>query len=248
MEAKKSLGQHFLIDNGVLNRIKDELKGSYRIVEIGGGRGALTQKLAELGVPLSVVELDSMLYDFLNRQFENNSSVTIINQDASNYILSEKAAVVGNLPYNVSKKIIKNMVMQKDKIDKMVFMVQKEVADSIVALPNTKEYSKFSVLVQFFFKTKKLFNVGRNAFNPPPKIESSVVRFEPYETNLLDIDIDYGFFRFLNVLFQFPRKTVRNNIKPSLKGNEKKIEHFLTKRPKELLIEEMYHLYREVKV
>ncbi len=246
MEAKKSLGQHFLIDNGVLNRILYEVSNSVNIIEIGGGKGALTSKLVELGVPICVVELDKRFYTFLENRFKESNNFCIVNEDATHFRLTKKAVVVGNLPYNVSKKIIKNMITQKDKIDKMVFMVQKEVADTIVAEKDTKSYSKFSVTVQLYFKVKRLFNVEKTAFNPPPKVESSVVRFVPYDKNRLGFDIDSSFFSFLNVLFQFPRKTIRNNIKSVLNENMKINEHILNRRPRELSVEDMYQLYREV--
>jgi 16S rRNA (adenine1518-N6/adenine1519-N6)-dimethyltransferase len=247
MEAKKSLGQHFLCDSGVLNRIKKEAKGACRIVEIGGGRGALTEKLLELNAPLTVVELDRELFFYLKDKFGDNSSFSIVNEDASVFKLDKKSTVLGNLPYNVSKRIIKNMVFQKHNIEKMVFMVQKEVADTIVAPTNCKDYTKFSVLVQLFFKVRRLFNVAKTAFRPQPKVESSVVNFIPYQKSLLGSEVEGGFFEFLNVLFQFPRKTIRNNIKSLLKEHKiKNMEHFLQRRPRELSIEEMYQLYREV--
>lgn len=241
MEAKKSLGQHFLHDEGVIIKIVKEVKNANHIVEIGGGQGALTEKLVELGIPLTVIEIDRRLFELLKDKF-SNYDVNIIHGDASLFKLDTLSTVVGNLPYNVSKRIIKNMVLQKDKVEKMVFMVQKEVADSIVAKVGSREYSKFSILNQLFFDVKKLFNVKSGAFSPPPKVDSSVVRFEPYETNLLGADIKDKFFEFLNILFLHPRKTVKNNIKSILKKN-KKTEDLLVKRPQNLTLHEIYKIY-----
>ena len=243
MEAKKSLGQHFLHDEGILDRIKKEIGSAKRIVEIGGGRGALTKHLLELNVPITVVEIDDNLSLYLKERFEQHG-VEVKKEDAALFKLKEKSVVVGNLPYNVSKRIIKNMILQKEKVEKMVFMLQKEVADCAVAIPGIKEYTKFSVFVQMFCKVKRLFNVKRGAFNPPPKVESSVVEFVPFNKNAINKDIDSRFFDFLDILFSHPRKTVRNNIKNIMKNGDK-IEHYLNKRPKELSLNEIYKVFAE---
>ncbi len=244
MEAKKSLGQHFLVDESVLLKIKNEVEDAENIIEIGPGRGALTRYLTELNASLSVVEFDKDLIEYLEGEFLRYG-VKVYNEDAKNFALREKATIVGNLPYNVSKRIIKNMILQKDRVDKMVFMVQKEVADSIVARENTHKYSKFSVFVQLFFKVKRLFNVQKGAFNPPPKVESSVVEFLPYKTNLLNEKIESGFFEFLNVFFAHPRKTLKNNLK-SLSEKCELNGEFLSKRPREFPVKDIYSIYKGV--
>lgn len=243
MEAKKSLGQHFLHDEGILVKIKEEIEGAERIVEIGGGRGALTEHLLELNVPITVVEIDDNLSLYLKEKF-GPYGVEVRKEDAALFKLKEKSVVVGNLPYNVSKRIIRNMIVQKEKVEKMVFMVQKEVADCAVAVPGVKEYTKFSVFVQMFCEVKRLFNVKRGAFNPPPKVESSVVEFIPLEKNAANKDIDDRFFDFLDILFSHPRKTVKNNIKNMITDGGK-IKDYLNKRPKELSLNEIYKVFSE---
>ncbi len=240
MAAKKSLGQHFLRDESVAERIKNELVGFERIVEIGGGRGALTEKLLELKAELSVVEIDEELAGFLKKRFKG---VNIINDDATGISLPDGCAVVGNLPYNSAKRIIRNIVNQKEKVKKAVFMVQKEVADSMVASPGDAQYGRFSVIVQLFFRVRRLLNVPPGAFVPPPKVLSSVVALYPLEGNLLGVDVDKKFFSFLNVLFAHPRKTVKNNIKVVKK--DIKMNELLLKRPGDLTIKEMYQLFME---
>ncbi len=243
METKKSLGQHFLHDEGILAKIKKEVENAERIVEIGGGKGALTKYLVELNVPVTVVEIDDNLSLYLKERF-GKYGVDVKNEDASSFKLDGFSVIVGNLPYNVSKRIIRNMIFQKEKVQKMVFMLQKEVADSATAKTKTRQYTKFSVLVQLFCKARRLFNVKKGAFIPPPKVDSSVVAFEPYEKNALNRDIDETFFEFLDTLFSHPRKTVKNNIKNILK-NEENIKEFLGKRPKDLSLEEIYQVYLE---
>ncbi len=243
MEAKKSLGQHFLHDEGILDRISKEIGDAKRIVEIGGGRGALTEHLLELNVPITVVEIDDDLSLYLKERF-GQYGVEVKKEDAVLFKLEEKSVVVGNLPYNVSKRIIRNMILQKDKVEKMVFMMQKEVADCAVAAPGVKEYTKFSVFVQMFCEVKRLFNVKKGAFNPPPKVESSVVEFIPFKKNAVGKDIDDRFFDFLDILFSHPRKTVRNNIKNIIKDRES-IKNYLNKRPKELSLNEIYKVFSE---
>ncbi len=242
MEAKKSLGQHFLRDEGVLVKIKRAVEGAKRIVEIGGGRGALTEHLLKLGVPVTVVEIDDNLCLYLRDRFKGHN-IEIVQEDAASFSMRYNSSVVGNLPYNVSKRIIRNMILQKEKVEKMIFMVQKEVADSIVAKPSTKEYTKFSVFVQMFCDVRRLFNVKKGAFFPQPKVESSVVELSPYRINALNRDIDKGFFDFLDILFAHPRKTVKNNLKGVIDNNKKGNNELMQKRPEELSIEEIYDIY-----
>ncbi len=242
MEAKKSLGQHFLRDATVARRIVEQLKGATSIVEIGGGKGALTRWLVELGVPVRVVEIDRKLAEFLKRHFAEKG-VEVFCADATSFVLPHKCSVVGNLPYNVAKRIIANMAKQRQNIEKMVFMVQKEVANTIVAQPGTPDYTRFSVFVQLYFKVNRLFDVPAGAFVPKPKVVSSVVSFYPYETSCLGIEPDEGFFKYLSSLFAHPRKKVRNNLKGLISGDCS--SGFLDKRPGELTIEDIYRLYKE---
>lgn len=241
MEAKKSLGQHFLKDNNVLLEIANRLKNEKNIVEIGAGRGALSKYIAEIADNLTLVEFDKDLIDILKNRF-TKKGIDVVNADAKEFILNKKCAVIGNLPYNVSKRIISNFINQKEKITKMIFMVQKEVADTMVAESGTKQYSKFSIFVQIFCRARKLFEVDPNAFYPSPKVKSAVVELIPYNKNIIGNKIDKSFFSFLNVLFMHPRKTVKNNLKSVFNGVNTEDAN---RRPGDMSILHIYKMYKE---
>ena len=241
MEAKKSLGQHFLKDDSVLLKIASELKNERNIVEIGAGRGALSEYIAEIADNLELVEFDRDLIDILKNRF-TKKGINIVNADAKEFRLNKKCAVIGNLPYNASKRIISNFINQKGKITKMVFMVQEEVADTIVADSGTRQYSKFSIFVQIFCRARKLFEVDSDAFYPPPKVKSAVVELVPYNENIIGSKIDKSFFSFLNVLFMHPRKTVKNNLKGVFNGVN---SGDANRRPGDMSILHIYKMYKE---
>ncbi|MGC8790761.1 MAG: 16S rRNA (adenine(1518)-N(6)/adenine(1519)-N(6))-dimethyltransferase RsmA [Desulfurella sp.] len=247
MHAKKSLGQHFLYEKSVVWRIVSLIiDESCEVLEIGPGKGALTEGLIKKGFNIDAIELDNDMIEYLKEKFSNYRNVNVIKSDATSFKLNKVYCVVGNLPYNVSKKIISNMIKQKDLIKKMVFMVQKEVAQTMIAKPNTKEYSKFSIFVQLFCKVRKVFDVEPSAFKPPPKVVSSVVELVPYNVSLFNTPIEEDFFEFLKVLFAQPNKTVRNNIRKFIKLNTNE-NLILNARPRQLDIHEIYNFFKYLK-
>ncbi|MGB9755615.1 MAG: 16S rRNA (adenine(1518)-N(6)/adenine(1519)-N(6))-dimethyltransferase RsmA [Desulfurella sp.] len=247
MQAKKSLGQHFLINLNVAHNIISLIEKNYRVLEIGPGRGALTELLLNKSFNVDAVEFDSDMIEYLQNKFTGKRNLNIIQSDASVYALDKKYCVVGNLPYNISKKIIVNMIKQKQFIDKMIFMVQKEVANTMIAKLNTKEYSKFSIFVQMFCNVKKVFDVKPEAFWPAPKVISSVILLEPYEKSLLNIEIDKTFFDFLTIFFSQPNKTVRNNLKKYIKLENLNENLILNARPRQVSIQEIYKFFNYLK-
>ncbi len=234
MEAKKELGQHFLTNEGVAQRIASLLKDENLILEIGGGRGALTEKLISLDAKIVVLELDRDMVNFLKRRF-GKGNFYLIRGDGRTLKVRKECSVCGNLPYNMAKPIIRNFIEQVAFIKKMVFMVQKEVADTIVAESGNRNFNKFSVLCQLYYFTKKVFDVKPGSFTPKPKVDSSVVIFERKSTYP---NINSTFFRFLDRLFSHPRKTVKNNLKMDL---GKSIN---MKRPSDLTIDEIIDIWR----
>ncbi len=236
METKKELGQHFLINEGVAQRIASLLKDENLILEVGGGRGALTEKLINLNTKIVVLELDRDMVSFLKKRFEKVYDFYLIRGDGRNLKVRKECSVCGNLPYNMAKPIIKNFIKQFEFVRKMVFMVQREVAETIVAESGSRSFNKFSVLCQLYYTTKKVFDVKPGSFNPKPRVDSSVVVFErkPTYTN-----INSTFFRFLDKLFSHPRKTVKNNLKMDL-GNSINM-----KRPSDLTIDEIIEIWRK---
>lgn len=236
MEAKKSLGQHFLINAAAAERIASFFKNEKCVIEIGGGRGALTERLLAIKQPkILVVEVDSDMVEILKNRFYKDKGFYLIKGDGRYIKLKKECSVCGNLPYNMAKNIIKNFILQREYIDKMVFMVQKEVAETITSKSGEKTFNKFSVLCQIFYDTRKIFNLKPNSFFPKPKVESSVVEFKR-KTNTKEID--KSFFDFLERLFSHPRKKVKNNLKIDL-GND-----ISNKRPSDLTIDEIYTIWR----
>ncbi len=247
MQAKKSLGQHFLHDKDVIYRIVSLIDEKSLVLEIGPGLGALTDSLLKKGFNVDAVEFDNAMIDYLQKRYKDNPNVNIIKADATKFKLEKPYCVVGNLPYNVSKKIIVNMTGQRNFIKKIIFMVQKEVADSIIAQPNTKAYTKFSIFVQIYFKVRKVFDVLPQAFRPSPKVISSVVEFIPYDISLINESIDSEFFLFLKNFFSQPNKTVRNNLKKYMPIHNLSENSILNARPRQLSIQEIYTLFNYLK-
>ncbi len=204
---RKRFGQHFLHDPRVLARIVEFIapaRGDF-IVEIGPGQGALTRLLLERLDALHAIEIDRDLADGLEKEFP--ASLELHRADALAFDFSAFPAgmrIVGNLPYNISTPILFHLAAQAGRVRDMHFMLQLEVVERMVAAPSTAAYGRLSVALQARFRIEKLFNVSRGAFNPPPKVESAVVRLAPL-AQPLEIDADL-----LRQAFSARRKTLRN--------------------------------------
>jgi 16S rRNA (adenine1518-N6/adenine1519-N6)-dimethyltransferase len=204
---RKRFGQHFLHDPRVLARIVDFIapaRGDF-IVEIGPGQGALTRLLLDRLDALHAIEIDRDLADGLEKEFPG--TLKLHRADALEFDFSEFPAgmrIVGNLPYNISTPILFHLAAQAGRVRDLHFMLQLEVVERMVAAPSTPAYGRLSVALQARFRIEKLFNVSRGAFNPPPKVESAVVRLAPL-AQPLEIDADL-----LRQAFSARRKTLRN--------------------------------------
>lgn len=195
------LGQNFLIDDLIINNIINELSlPNCSYIEIGPGKGALTIPLVNSGRAFTAVELDSSLIDFLSKK-NLSGKVKFINQDAVNvnyrtiYDATDKKKlfVFGNLPYQIASQLMLKMRLYNDITEKMVFMVQKEVADRIVAKPSTNHYGRLSVMLQAWCYAERLFDVGPESFNPPPKVNSTVFSAIPSPREKTQ-NMDWDFF------------------------------------------------------
>jgi 16S rRNA (adenine1518-N6/adenine1519-N6)-dimethyltransferase len=180
---RKRFGQHFLHDPRIRQRIVDAIDPSPQdaIVEIGPGEGALTKPLLEKVAKLEVIEVDRDLASNLAAAFPP-WKLTVHCADALEFDFARLPAgmrLVGNLPYNVSTPLLFHLARYAERVRDMHFMLQLEVVERMVAAPSTPEYGRLSVALQTRFRMKKLFNVSRGAFQPPPKVESAVVRMEP---------------------------------------------------------------------
>jgi 16S rRNA (adenine1518-N6/adenine1519-N6)-dimethyltransferase len=220
--AKKRFGQHFLIDEAVLDRIIHSLspREDDRVLEIGPGSGALTDRLVECLDHLTVVELDRDLVGLLKRKYDPEK-VTVIQCDILDFHLSDlapnkqqekKVRIIGNLPYNISTPLLFNLIDSVPLIKDMVFMVQKEVALRLCARPGNKNYGRLSVMAQLEYKSQMLFDVPPKSFDPPPKVNSSVIRMVPEKVNTPILDFP-RFEKIVKSAFSQRRKTLRNSLR-----------------------------------
>jgi len=247
MKLKKSLGQHFLKDKGVIKRIVDSgnITPEDRVVEIGPGGGALTEEiLKRRPKELILIEIDPQWVEYLNKKF--GDSVRIFNADATEFDFSrleEDLKFFGNLPYNVSTAIIRNLLRHRNSFREGVFMVQKEVADRLAA-KSGKEYGYLPALLQPFFRIEKLFDVHPKAFIPPPKVWSTVFRMVPTGFEMEEEEL-LSFEKFLKSAFSHRRKKLKKNL--SLKTFPKGFEELADKRAEEVSPETFLSLFRSLK-
>jgi 16S rRNA (adenine1518-N6/adenine1519-N6)-dimethyltransferase len=201
---RKRFGQHFLHDPRILEKIVDalSLQESDFVVEIGPGEGALTRRLLERTPNVETIEIDRDLAEILIRE-----KIKVHQADALEFdygVFPRGMRIVGNLPYNISTPLLFHLARYAERVRDMHFMLQLEVVERMVAAPSTPEYGRLSVALQARFRMKKLFNVSKGAFRPPPKVESAVVRLEPL-AQILHLDEDL-----LRRAFSARRKTLRN--------------------------------------
>ncbi|HUI79057.1 MAG TPA: 16S rRNA (adenine(1518)-N(6)/adenine(1519)-N(6))-dimethyltransferase RsmA [Bryobacteraceae bacterium] len=213
LTARPKLGQHFLIRGSTLERIAAAAcpKPEAQVVEIGPGRGALTEKLLARAARVVAVEIDSDLADHLRRKFAGEERLEILAQDALETDFSQwgHASITGNLPYYVASPIL-TKVARLD-VPRAVFLIQKEVAERLVAKPGERAYGFLTVQIALWMEARRLFEVKPAAFRPPPKVDSAVVLLEPRKQKLPVGDPD-AFLAFVSLAFRHKRKTLRNNL------------------------------------
>lgn len=237
---KKSLGQHFLRDENISRKIVDALQehGFSRLLEVGPGAGALTKYLLELeGVDLKAVELDDEKVRYLENTFPSirgkiiHDSILDIGKP-----FEEPFTVVGNFPYNISSQILFKMIEWKDSLQSMTGMFQKEVALRVAAKEGGKTYGVVSVLIQAYFRVEYLFEVHEQAFNPPPKVKSAVIRLLPRQEPVQAKD-EKRFVLLVKTAFNQRRKTLRNAVK-SLFGEAELRDPVFDKRAEQLSVDD----------
>ncbi|MBB6521167.1 16S rRNA (adenine(1518)-N(6)/adenine(1519)-N(6))-dimethyltransferase RsmA [Pseudoteredinibacter isoporae] len=221
-KARKRFGQNFLSDPGIIQRIVSSIapKTDDNIVEIGPGKGAITELLLEVCPKLNVVELDRDLIPILLAQFAKYKDFKIHQADALKFDFSsltddgqQALRIVGNLPYNISTPLIFHLLSYHGTVKDMHFMLQKEVVERMAAVPGQKSYGRLGIMVQYYCQVENLFLVPPECFQPKPKVDSAIVRLKPYQelphparnVKLLE--------RVVNVAFQQRRKTLRNGLK-----------------------------------
>ena len=247
VKPKKYLGQHFLIDEKISERISEAISKSKKInlLEIGPGTGALTKYLLHENIDLISYEIDSESITYLKNTYP---TLKVHNEDVLKIdwtkIFEGNYSVTGNFPYNISSQILFKIYENRTIIDEMVGMFQKEVAERVCSGPGSKKYGILSVLIQAFYNIEYLFTVNEEVFNPPPKVKSGVIKIT--RNNIIELDCDEKlFFRIVKAIFNQRRKMARNSLKTIL-GN-KKIDHILlTKRPEELSIENFIEITKMI--
>ena len=221
-EFKKSLGQNFLNNEKVLERIVSLVNSDKQILEIGPGSGALTKHLVKKG-KVTAIEIDTRLKEYLDKIDNLEVIYADIMKVNLNDILTKDTIVVANIPYYITTPIITKL-MDKGKVSEMVLMVQKEVAERISAKSHTKNYGYFTVLVQSRFDVSLEFVVGKENFIPVPKVDSAVIKLVRNEK--IDSSLREKFDKLIKDAFAMKRKNLRNNLKNC---DLKKIEEVLNK-------------------
>lgn len=221
-KARKRFGQNFLHDHNIIDRIVGSIRPTteHHLVEIGPGRGAITEPLLEAtNGQLDVIELDRDLIPILKAQFFRYEGLHIHEADALQFDFRQLATderplrLVGNLPYNISTPLMFHLLTYADLIKDMHFMLQKEVVQRLCAAPGDNAYGRLGIMMQYHCEARYLFTVPPGAFNPPPKVESAIVRLTPRKTPKYVAKDFPTFERVVKASFAQRRKTLKNNLK-----------------------------------
>lgn len=254
--AKKHLGQHFLTDEEVAAKIGNTLtkEGYTNIVEIGPGTGVLTKYLLYKGINLTVVDVDTESIAYLKEHFQiehaskinETKSFTVKEADFLKFDLNtlfngEQFAITGNFPYNISSQIVFKAIENRDLVPEFTGMFQKEVAQRICEKEGSKAYGIISILTQAYFDAEYLFTVGPEVFNPPPKVDSGVLRLIRKKNYQLPCN-DATFKRIVKLAFNQRRKTIRNGLKSLGLPDEITKDPLFQKRPEQLSVEAFIEL------
>lgn len=253
MRAKKSFGQHFLIQEPIAERLASSLQtsGCDVVVEVGPGKGILTKYLLRQPLPVIAVELDRDLIPLLETTFES-SSLQIIQADIMRVrfdeIMSPDASfvLVGNFPYNISSQLVFLGIQHRHRVPFMAGMFQREMAERICSPPGSKTYGVISVLAQAFFKPAHLFLVKPGSFSPPPKVQSAVISLTRYRTEIDDLPFQ-TLRQVVKMAFSQRRKKLRNTLKPILDEDFLKEMGVVDLRAEQLSVEQFITLARHVK-
>lgn len=244
---KKSLGQHFLHDEQMCQKIVQQLhiSNGLKLLEVGPGAGALSKYLLKIpGIDYKAIEVDDEKVAYLNRTFPDIEGKLIhIDFLKAAVPFTDNFSIIGNFPYNISTQILFKVLDWEPQVEEVIGMFQKEVAQRVAAKEGNKTYGILSVLIQAFFKVEYLFDVHENCFTPPPKVKSGVIRL----TNLQD---PYGiqntgkFLKMVKAAFGQRRKTLRNALRPLLNAEQLSAAVF-NLRAEQLSVADFVNLYNE---
>lgn len=260
VRAKKHLGQHFLRDEAVAREISEtlQLKGYTNVIEIGPGMGVLTKYLLQRDLDLVAMDLDEESIVYLNHSFpmehakilEKNNRLNVIEADFLKFDLKqlygeEQFAITGNFPYNISSQIVFKMLEMRQQVPEFSGMFQKEVAQRICEQPGSKTYGILSVLVQAFYDAEYLFTVPPQVFDPPPKVQSGVLRLTRKKDLKLPCD-EHLFFKIVKAAFNQRRKTIRNSLKSFNLSHNLKEDTIFDQRPERLSVADFVALTQKI--
>ena len=260
VRAKKHLGQHFLTDENIAKRIADSLteNGYNNVLEIGPGMGVLTKYLLTKKPKVTVLELDSESVTYLQETFPlehlkldtskekfNIIEGDFLKQQIPQLFNNKQVAIIGNFPYNISTQIVFKTLENRAFIPEFSGMFQKEVAQRIAEKEGSKVYGILSVLTQAFYNVEYLFTVPPTVFNPPPKVDSGVIRFIRKENYTLPVD-EKLFFRVVKMAFNQRRKMLRGSLKSFNLSDSLKEDPIFAKRPEQLSVQEFINLTAKI--
>ncbi|MFH0717312.1 16S rRNA (adenine(1518)-N(6)/adenine(1519)-N(6))-dimethyltransferase RsmA [Staphylococcus delphini] len=265
---KKSLGQNFLIDVNIINRIIDAsgIDATTGVIEIGPGMGSLTEQLAKNAQHVLAFEIDQRLIPVLDDTLSPYDNVTVINEDILKANVAEaiqqhlshcdKIMVVANLPYYITTPILLTLLEQDLNIDGYVVMMQKEVGERLNAQVGTKAYGSLSIVAQYYTETSRVLTVPKTVFMPPPNVDSIVVKLMKRDTPIVDVDNPNAFFKMTKGAFSQRRKTIYNNYQTLFENGKEQKDTILQwleqagidpkRRGETLSIQEYARLYAEL--
>jgi 16S rRNA (adenine1518-N6/adenine1519-N6)-dimethyltransferase len=250
VRPKKNLGQHFLTDLSIAKRIADTVDAcpDIPVLEVGPGMGVMTQYIVEKPRPFKVVEIDRESVEYLNEHFpklrENILGEDFLRMDLRKVFDGQQFVLTGNYPYDISSQIFFKMLDNRDLIPCCTGMIQREVARRMASQPGNKQYGILSVLIQAWYDVEYLFTVEPGVFNPPPKVQSAVIRMTRNKVQKLGCNEEL-FKRIVKTTFNQRRKMLRVSLKQMLPADSPFYNEYstvLTKRPEQLTIPEFVEL------
>jgi len=247
VKAKKHLGQHFLKDENIAQKIADSLslKGYNDVLEIGPGMGVLTKYLLDKDTTTHVIEIDTESVEYLKNNYlhlaERIYEKDFLRYDLTTIFKDQPFAIIGNFPYNISSQIVFKTLEMRHQIPEFSGMFQKEVALRICSKEGSKVYGILSVLTQAFYDAEYLFTVPPDVFNPPPKVDSGVLKLTRKENYSLPCN-EKLFFRVVKTGFQQRRKTLRNSLKVFNLSDNLKANTIFGQRPEQLSVSQFIEL------
>ena len=237
---KKRFGQNFLVDRNILNKVVDSLELAVHdcVLEIGPGAGTLTLALAEKGAQVVAVEVDRELVSILAEVLAPYPNVRIVNEDFLRIDLPQfihkhfgdkYVKVVGNLPYYITTPIITQLLQARSKLERIVLMVQREVAERLTAKPGSRDYGSMSVYVQFYAEQEIIAYVSKNVFFPPPEVSSAIIKLTPRQCPIVEVPSEEAFFDVVHCAFGQRRKTLLNTLTdcPAIGLTKEQVQHVL---------------------